>query len=88
MALYQKYETKILTENGIDIRDDGTKRDIELYDLDQMLQLPAEPLERIRNFVDDYSSLTGQTFKLSLLSGIGTAFHGMLFCRSAAIGQT
>ncbi len=63
MALYQDYETKILIENGIDIRDGGTKRDIELYDLDQMLQLPAEPLERIRNFVDDYSSLTGQTFK-------------------------
>ena len=63
MALYQDYETKILTENGIDIRDAGTKRDIELYDPDQMLQLPAEPLERIRNFVDDYSSLTGQTFK-------------------------
>ena len=63
MALYQDYETKILTENGIDIRDAGIKRDIELYDLDQMLQLPAEPLERIRNFVDDYSSLTGQIFK-------------------------
>ena len=63
MALYQDYETKILTENGIDIRDGETKRDIELYDPDQLLQLPAEPLERIRNFVDDYSSLTGQTFK-------------------------
>ena len=63
MALYQDYETKLLTENGIDIRDGGTKRDIELYDPDQMLQLPAEPLKRIQNFVDDYSSLTGQTFK-------------------------
>ena len=63
MALYQDYETKTLTENDIDIRDNGIKRDIELYDPDQMLQLPAEPLERIRNFVDDYSSLTGQIFK-------------------------
>ena len=63
MALYQDYETKILTENGIDIRDGETKRDIELYDPNQILQLPAEPLERIRNFVDDYSSLTGQTFR-------------------------
>ena len=63
MALYQDYETKLLTENGTDIRDGGTKRDIELYDPNQILQLPAEPLERIRNFVDDYSSLTGQTFK-------------------------
>ena len=63
MALYQNYETKILINNEIDIRDGGTKRDIELYDLDQMLQLPAEPLERIRNFVDDYSALTGQIFK-------------------------
>ena len=63
MALYQDYETKILTENGIDPRNDGIKRDIELYDPDQMLQLPVEPLERIRNFVDNYSSLTGRTFK-------------------------
>ena len=63
MALYQHYETKILTENRIDLQDDVTKRDIELYDPDQTLQLPVEPLERIQNFVDDYSSLTGQTFK-------------------------
>ena len=45
MALYQDYETKILTENRIDISNDGIKRDIELYDPDQMLQLPVEPLE-------------------------------------------
>ena len=79
MALYQDYETKILIENGIDIRDDGTKRDIELYDLDQMLQLPAEPLERIRNFVDDYSSLTGQTFKLRYYQVLALLFTECFF---------
>ena len=79
MALYQDYETKILTENGIDIRDAGTKRDIELYDLDQMLQLPAEPLERIRNFVDDYSSLTGQTFKLRYYQVLALLFTECFF---------
>ena len=63
MALYQDYETKILIENNIDIRNDGTKRDIELYDPDQMLQLPLEPLERIQDFLRDYNSLRGQTFK-------------------------
>lgn len=79
MALYQDYETKILIENGIDIRDGGTKRDIELYDLDQMLQLPAEPLERIRNFVDDYSSLTGQTFKLRYYQVLALLFTECFF---------
>ena len=80
MALYQDYETKILTENGIDIRDGGTKRDIELYDPDQILQLPAEPLERIRNFVDDYSSLTGQTFKLRYYQVLALLFTECFFC--------
>ena len=43
MALYQDYETKILTENRIDIQNDGIKRDIELYDPDQTLYKKRVP---------------------------------------------
>ncbi len=64
MALYQEYEAKILTENGIDISSDGIKRDIELYDPEQMLQLPTASLERIQKYLDDYNYLTRNTFKL------------------------
>ena len=64
MPLYQEYETEILTQNGIDTRNDGIKRDIEWYDPDQALRLPVEPLERIREFLDEYNSLTGNNFKL------------------------
>ena len=64
MALYQDYETKILIENGIDIRNDGIKELIQLYDPEQALQLPVEPLDRIQDFLEDYNHLTGQTFKL------------------------
>ena len=64
MALYQEYETKILTEKGINIQNDGIKEIIQLYDPEQALQLPVEPLERIQDFLDDYNELIGQTFKL------------------------
>ena len=79
MALYQDYETKILTENGIDIQNDGAKRGIELYDPDQMLQLPLEPLERIQDFLDDYNYLTGQTFKLRYYQVLALLFTECFF---------
>ena len=79
MALYQDYETKILTENRIDIQNDGIKRDIELYDPDQMLQLPVEPLERIQDFLDDYNYLTGQTFKLRYYQVLALLFTECFF---------
>ena len=57
MALYQDYQAKILTENGIDTRNDGIKEIIQLYDPEQALQLPVEPLERIQGFPGyDYNS--------------------------------
>ena len=79
MALYQDYEAKILTENRIDIQNDGTKRDIELYDADQMLQLPVEPLERIQDFLDDYNYLTRQTFKLRYYQVLALLFTECFF---------
>ena len=79
MALYQDYETKILTQNRIDIQNDGTKRDIELYDPEQTLQLPVEPLDRIQDFVDDYNELTGQTFKLRYYQILALLFTECFF---------
>ena len=79
MALYQDYETKILTENRIDIQNDGTKRDIELYDPEQTLQLPVEPLERIQDFLDDYNYLTGNTFKLRYYQILALLFTEQFF---------
>ena len=79
MALYQDYETKLLTENRIDLQNDGTKRDIELYDPDQTLQLPIEPLERIQDFLDDYNYLTGQTFKLRYYQVLALLFTECFF---------
>ena len=79
MALYQDYETKILTENRIDIQNDGTKRDIELYDPEQTLQLPVEPLERIQDLLDDYNYLTGQTFKLRYYQVLALLFTECFF---------
>ena len=79
MALYQDYETKLLTENRVDIGNDGTKRDIELYDPDQTLQLPVEPLERIQDFLDDYNYLTGQTFKLRYYQILALLFTEQFF---------
>ena len=79
MALYQDYETKLLSENRIDIQNDGTKRDIELYDPDQTLQLPVEPLERIQDFLDDYNYLTGQTFKLRYYQVLALLFTECFF---------
>ena len=88
MALYQEYETKILTENRIDIQNDGIKRDIELYDLGQTLQLPVEPLEQIQSFLSDYNDLTGNTFELRYYQIFSTAFHRAILCRSKAICRT
>lgn len=86
MALYQNYETKILTENRIDIQNDGTKRDIELYDPDQTLQLPVEPLERIQDFLDDYNYLTGQTFKLRYYQVLALLFTECFFANQQSDG--
>ena len=79
MALYQDYETKILTQNSIDISNDGAKRDIELYDLGQMLQLPVEPLEQIQSFLSDYNNLTGNTFELRYYQILALLFTEQFF---------
>ncbi len=79
MALYHEYETKILTENGIDIRNDGIKEIIQLYDREQALQLPIEPLERIQDFLEDYNHLTGQTFKLRYYQVLALLFTECFF---------
>lgn len=79
MVLYQEYEAKILTENGIDISNDGIKRDIELYDPDQSLRLSFEPLERIQEFLDKYNSLTKNTFKLRYYQVLALLFTEQFF---------
>ena len=79
MALYHEYEAKILTENGIDIRNDGTKREIELYDPNQALQLPVEPLERIQDFLDDYNYLTKNDFELRYYQVLALLFTDQFF---------
>ena len=86
MALYQDYETKILTENRIDIQNDGIKRDIELYDPDYTLQLPVEPLERIQDFLDDYNYLTGQNFKLRYYQVLALLFTECFFADQQSDG--
>ena len=86
MALYQGYETKILTENRIDIQNDGTKRDVELYDPDQTLQLPLEPLERIQDFLEDYNRLRGQTFKLRYYQVLALLFTECFFADQQSDG--
>ena len=79
MALYQDYETKILTQNRIDISNDGVKEIIQFYDPDQTLQLPVEPLGRIQDFLDDYNDLTGQTFKLRYYQVLALLFTECFF---------
>ena len=79
MALYQDYETKILTENRIDIQNDGIKEIIGLYDPKQALQLPVEPLERIQDFLYDYNRLTGHTFKLRYYQVLALLFTECFF---------
>ncbi|MCY3724855.1 MAG: DEAD/DEAH box helicase family protein [Candidatus Poribacteria bacterium] len=79
MALYQEYETKILTEKGINIQNDGIKEIIQLYDPEQALQLPVEPLERIQDFLDDYNELIGQTFKLRYYQVLALLFTECFF---------
>ena len=86
MALYQDYETKILTENGIDIRNDGIKEIIQLYDPEQVLQLPVEPLDRIQNFLEDYNYLTGQTFKLRYYQVLALLFTECFFADQQQAG--
>ncbi len=83
MALYQEYEAKILTENGIDISNDGTKRDIELYDSDESLRLPFEPLEKIQEFLDEYNYLTKNTFKLRYYQVLALLFTEQFFADHA-----
>ena len=76
MALYQEYEAKILTENGIDISNDGIKRDIELYDLDESLRLP---LKRIHDCLYDYNGLTGNNFELRYYQVLALLFTEQFF---------
>lgn len=64
MVLYHEYEKKFLINNEIDIQDDGTKRDIELYDRGQVLHLPGESLQQIQILLDDYNDLTRNSYKL------------------------
>ena len=86
MALYQDYETKILTQNSIDINNDGVKEIIQFYDPDQTLQLPLEPLERIQDFLDDYNYLTGQTFKLRYYQVLALLFTECFFADQRSDG--
>ena len=86
MALYQDYETKILTENRIDIQNDGIKEIIGLYDPEQALQLPIEPLERIQDFLDDYNYLTGQNFKLRYYQVLALLFTECFFADQQSDG--
>ena len=86
MALYQDYETKILTQNRIDTSNDGVKEIIQFYDRDQTLQLPVEPLERIQDFLDDYNYLTGQTFKLRYYQILALLFTECFFADQQSDG--
>lgn len=79
MPLYQDYETKILTENRIDLRDDATKLQIEWYDPDQALRLPVEPLGRIREFLEQYNYLTANNFKLRYYQVLALLFTECFF---------
>ena len=79
MALYQKYESELLTENGIDLSDNATKLQIELYDPEQTLQLPIEPLEGIQDFLGHYNSLTGNAFKLRYYQILALLFTEQFF---------
>lgn len=79
MPLYQEYEAKILTEKGIDIRNDGIKRDIELYDPEQSLGIPVEPLKRIQTFLDEYNYLTKSSFKLRYYQVLALLFTEQFF---------
>lgn len=79
MALYQEYEAKILTENGIDISSDGIKLDIESCDPEQLLQFPAESLKRIRKYLEEYNFLTGSTFKLRYYQVLALLFTDQFF---------
>ena len=86
MALYQDYETKILTQNRVDISNDGIKEIIQFYDPEQALQLPVEPLERIQDFLDDYNYLTGQTFKLRYYQILALLFTECFFADQQSDG--
>ncbi len=79
MALYQEYAAKNLTENGIDITNDGIKWDIEHYYTEQVLGLPVEPLERIQDFVDNYNILTKNTFRLRYFQVLALLFTEQFF---------
>ena len=88
MPLYQDYETKILTENGIDLRDNAIKQVIQWYDRDQTLQLPVEPLERIQIYLEDYNYLTGNNFELRYYQILALLFTEQFFAdRPQSAGQ-
>lgn len=88
MPLYQEYEAKILTQNEIDIRDNGIKRDIECYDPDQSLRLPVEPLDRIRGFLEHYNDLRGKRFKLRYYQVLALLFTECFFADPKRAGTT
>ena len=79
MALYHEYEAKILTENGIDIRSDGIKEIIRMYDPNQELQLPFETLERLQYFLDEYNYLTQNNFELRYYQVLALLFTEQFF---------
>ena len=79
MPLYQDYETKILTENGIDLRDNAIKQAIQWYDPEQTLQLPVESLERIQEYLEDYNYLTGNNFELRYYQILALLFTEQFF---------
>ena len=79
MELYHKYETKILTENEIDIQNDGTKEIIRMYDPNKELQLPIETLERIQDFLDDYNYLIKNDFELRYYQVLALLFTDQFF---------
>lgn len=90
MALYQDYETKLLTENRMDLREVSTQRLIEAYDPDQLLRLPVEPLERIQNFLEDYNYLAGNNFELRYYQVLALLFTEQFFAervQAAGTGQ-
>ena len=88
MPLYQNYETEILTENEIDLRDSATKQTIQRYDREQILQLPVEPLERIQQYLENYNYLTGNNFELRYYQILALLFTEQFFAdHPQSVGQ-
>ncbi len=80
MTRYQTYEQEIL--NGIDTSDNGIKYAIEGYD--RGLGLPAEPLEKIQDFLEQYNNVTEQNFKLRYYQILALLFTECFLSDAAA----